>query len=117
MQPPLRPSCTISFFSDLTRFLNGYRLALVGEKAVSEIMHSEIENRENEVSPATSHPKTSAFMLRLLRGKLSVEEIEAHLVQPIDRCTVAKLSRAALREPPSIRRRAQAVLLRYCGFN
>jgi hypothetical protein len=53
------------------------------------------------------------FMLRLIRGNLSIADIEAHLVLPIERPHLVKLYRAARNEPPFVRRKAQVVIFHF----
>lgn len=76
-----------------------------------------INASETRGKPARREPqKDAVFMLRVIRGRLSLAEIESHLVRPIEQSELSKLRQAALDEPPWIRRRAQAVIFRQCGI-
>lgn len=68
--------------------------------------------------PRSFNPQAANdFMLMLLRGRLSISEIEQHLLTPLDRLSLEKLHHAALKEQPYIRRRAQAIIFRGCGIS
>ena len=61
--------------------------------------------------------EATTFMLRIIRGSLSIPDIETHLSKPIGRSELAKLRQAALDEPLYLRRRAQAVIFYRSGIN
>jgi transposase len=65
-----------------------------------------------------SNPADDAttFMRRLIRGGLSIADIETHLLKPIGRSELAKLRQAALNAQLSLRRRAQAVIFYRSGI-
>jgi DNA-binding CsgD family transcriptional regulator len=86
---------------------------------------AEIVAHEMGLSPARlyawrsfSNPADDAttFMLRIVRGNLSVADIETHLLTPIGRSELAKLRQAALNAQLSLRRRAQAVIFYRSGI-
>ena len=70
----------------------------------------------DEVARGKLGKEATVFMLRLIRGRLSLADIEAHLVKPIESADLAKLRLAALNEPPFVRRKAQAVIFYHCGI-
>jgi len=61
--------------------------------------------------------EVTRFMLRLLRGSLSIADIERHLLKPIGRSELTKLRQAALDGPLYLRRRAQVVIFYRSGIN
>lgn len=64
----------------------------------------------------SDHEATS-FMLRIIRGSLSIADIETHLIKPIECSELAKLHQASLDEVPYLRRRAQAVIFYRSGIS
>lgn len=61
--------------------------------------------------------EATTFMLRIIRGRLSIADIEKHLLKPVGRSELAKLRQAALDELHYLRRRAQAVIFYRSGIN
>lgn len=61
--------------------------------------------------------EATIYMLRIIRGSLSIADIEAHLLKPIVRSELARLRQAALDEPLYLRRKAQAVIFYRSGIN
>ncbi|MEO7300113.1 MAG: IS630 family transposase [Verrucomicrobiota bacterium] len=68
-------------------------------------------------SVADSADEATTFMLRIIRGNLSITEIETHLLKVIERSELAKLRDAALDEPLYLRRKAQAVIFYWSGIS
>jgi transposase/transposase-like protein len=61
--------------------------------------------------------EATTFMLRVIRGSLSIADIQTHLRKPINRSELAKLRHAALDEPLYLRRRAQSVIFYRSGIS
>lgn len=64
-----------------------------------------------------SNHEATSFMLRIIRGSLSIAGIETHLLKPIEHSELAKLHQASLDEVPYLRRRAQAVIFYRSGIS
>ena len=61
--------------------------------------------------------EATTFMLRIIRGSLSIADIETHFLKPVGRSELAKLRQAALDELHYLRRSAQAVIFYRSGIN
>ena len=61
--------------------------------------------------------EATTYMFSIIRGSLSIADIETHLLKPIERSELAKLHQAALDEAPYLRRRAQAVIFYRSGIS
>ena len=70
-----------------------------------------------EVTPGEFRKEATVFMLQLIRGRLSLPDIEAHIVKPIKRDDLEKLRLAATNELPYVRRKAQTAIFYLCGMN
>ncbi len=70
-----------------------------------------------EVARGEFRKEATVFMLQLIRGRLSLPDIEAHLVKPIVHDDLEKLRFAATNELPYVRRKAQTVIFYLCGMN
>jgi transposase/transposase-like protein len=73
--------------------------------------------RKGRAAAGFSDNEATSFMLRIIRGSLSIADIETHLIKPIERSELAKLHQAALDEAPYLRRRAQAVIFYRSGIS
>lgn len=73
--------------------------------------------RKRRAAVGFSYHEATSFMLRIIRGSLSIADIETHLLKPIERSELAKLHQAALDEAPYLRRRAQAVIFYRSGIS
>ena len=70
-----------------------------------------------KVAPGKLKRDATTFMLHLIRGRLSLADIEPHLVKATERSDLVKLRQAALNEPSFVRRKAQAVIFHQCGIS
>lgn len=70
-----------------------------------------------EVARGEFRKEATVFMLQLIRGRLSLPDIEAHIVKPIKHDDIEKLRIAATNELPYLRRKAQTVIFYLCGMN
>lgn len=73
--------------------------------------------REVRSTSGFSAHEATRFMLRIMRGSLSIADIEMHLLKPIGRSELARLHQAALDEVPYLRRKAQAVIFYRSGIS
>jgi len=74
-------------------------------------------NREARVGAGFGAYEATRFMLRLIRGSLSIADIGTHLLKPIRRSELVMLRQAALDGPLYLRRRAQSVIFYRSGIS
>jgi transposase-like protein len=73
--------------------------------------------REGRATAGFRACEATTYMLSIIRGSLSIADIETHLIKPIEHSELAKLHQAALDEAPYLRRKAQAVIFHRSGIS
>jgi len=87
----------------------------------AKITRKKVKNLDGifvEVTPGEFRKEATVFMLQLIRGRLSLPDIEAHIVKPIKReMTLRNSAWRRTNELPYVRRKRRPAYLYLCGMN